>query len=80
MTGEMRLWSNDRLVATRITETKPFRDLHPDFLPGVGIGNVETDGGFGNNQPLNGVLADLRLYSSVLEPSQSGWRPWSERP
>jgi len=78
--GEMKLWIGDRLVATRITEIKPFRSLDPNYLPGVGIGNVETDGGFGNNQPLNGILADLRLYSSVLEPSQAGWRPWSERP
>lgn len=72
--GEMRLWMGERLVATRVTDIRPFRDLHPDYLPGVGIGNVETDRGFGNNQPLNGILADLRLYPAVLEPRDAGWR------
>jgi hypothetical protein len=79
-TGEMKLWMGDRLVATRVTEIKPFRDLDQNYLPGVGIGNVETDGGFGNNQPLNGILADMRLYPTVLEPALAGWRPWTERP
>ncbi len=76
-TGEMRLWMNDRLISTRITEVRPFYDLHKDYLPGVGVGNVETDAGFGNNQPLNGTLADLRLYPAVLEPREAGWRPGS---
>lgn len=74
--GELRLWKNDRLIATRVTDIRPFRDLDTRYLPGVGIGNVETDRGFGNNQPLDGVIADLRMYPTVLEPRDAGWRPF----
>ena len=78
--GELRLWMGSRLVATRITEIRPFSVLDKNYLPGIGIGNVETDGGFGNNQPLNGMLADLRLYPAVLEPRDVGYQPIEARP
>ncbi len=78
-TGELRLWLGERLVATRTTERRPYADLDGGQAPGLGIGNVQNDGG-PHNQPLNGVLADLRLYGAALEPSELGVREFRETP
>lgn len=69
--GELRLWLDDRLVATRVTSRRAVADLDGAWAPGLGVGNVQNDAG-PHNQPLNGMLADLRLYGAVVEPSELG--------
>ena len=73
--GEVRMWLDDRLVANRQTSRRPFAPLDGGWSPGIGIGNVQNDHG-PHNQPVNGMIADLRVYASALEPSQAGWRPF----
>lgn len=72
-TGEIRLYRGERLVATRETDKKLVFTLDKAAAPGVGIGNVQNDRG-PHNQPLNGMLADVRLYDSVVTPAEAGWR------
>lgn len=78
-TGELRLWLDDNLVSTRYSNRRPFIELDGKASPGVGIGNVQNDQG-PHNQPLNGILVDLRLYPTVLEPRETGFavRSWSK--
>jgi len=71
-TGEMEMWLNGVEVAYAHTTKRPFIDLIPAFTPGVGVGNVQNDKG-PHNQPFNGLIADLRLYSKVLPPSEVGY-------
>jgi len=66
--GELRMWKNGQLMSIRLTTRRSFSLLDPGATPGLGIGNVQNDHG-PHNQPLNGMLADLRLYDSVVEPS-----------
>ncbi len=73
-TGEMKLWIDGRLEGTASTERRPFVVLDRGSAPGIGIGNVQNDRG-PHNQPLNGTIADLRLYGAALSPAAAGWRP-----
>ncbi|HVT12640.1 MAG TPA: LamG domain-containing protein [Fimbriimonadaceae bacterium] len=66
-TGQLKLWLNDELVAFGKTTRRPFQVLDNSYAPGIGIGNVQNDHG-PHNQPLNGMIADLRLYDRVVEP------------
>lgn len=70
--GELTMWLNGVRTANSHTTRKPFVDLDARFAPGVGVGNVQNDKG-PHNQPYNGMLADLRLYSSVLTPPEVGY-------
>ncbi|HWD39402.1 MAG TPA: LamG domain-containing protein [Fimbriimonas sp.] len=70
-TGELALWLNGR-EAYAHTVKRPFANLQPAFTPGVGVGNVQNDKG-PHNQPFNGMLADLRLYSQVITPNELGY-------
>lgn len=72
-TGEMAMWENGVKVSTNSTTKRPIYDLIPKYVPGVGIGNVQNDKG-PHNQPFNGLIADLRLYSKVLTPSEVGYQ------
>lgn len=72
--GELRMWKDGNLMAVRLTTRRSFSILDGSAAPGIGIGNVQNDHG-PHNQPLNGVLADLRLYDSVIEPSGVGFAP-----
>jgi hypothetical protein len=65
--GEISMWLNDEKVAFTKTTKRPFSALLSQFAPGVGVGNVQNNHG-PHNQPLNGMIADLRLYSAVLTP------------
>lgn len=71
---EMRLWSGDRLMAAGTMDRRPLGPLDPKQHPGVGIGNVQTDLG-PHDQPLDGVLVDLRVYAAALSPRDAGFRP-----
>ncbi|HWA82121.1 MAG TPA: LamG domain-containing protein [Fimbriimonadaceae bacterium] len=67
-TGQLKMWLNNELVATGLTSRRPFAALDDKYAPGLGIGNVQNDHG-PHNQPLNGMIADLRLYDKVVEPA-----------
>lgn len=67
---ELRLWVGNQLVSTRRTQRKPYAELDTRFSPGIGIGNVQNDRG-PHNQPLNGMIVDLRLYPTVIEPREA---------
>ena len=71
---EIRLWVNERMVATSATQRVPLAELDARYLPGIGIGNVESDQG-ANNQPMDGMVADLRVYGAALDPQEAGYRP-----
>lgn len=68
--GELRLWLDNGPISYRLTARKPYGDLDAAYAPGVGIGNVQNDAG-PHNQPLNGILADLKLYDQALDPIQT---------
>lgn len=72
---EIKLWINDALIKTEPTLHQPFLALSKSNAPGVGIGNVQNDKG-PHNQPLNGIVADLRLYDAALKPAEAGWHPY----
>ena len=66
-TGDILLWINHEKVAAAKKAQPPFVDLDPAYTPGVSIGNVQNNHG-PHNQPINGVIADLRMYDQALEP------------
>lgn len=68
-TGDLTMWLNGERVATARTSHHPFAYLQPQYAPGVSVGNVQNDHG-PDNEPFNGLIADLRLYSAVLTPEQ----------
>jgi hypothetical protein len=66
-TGRMEFWVDGKFVALATTSKFPFAGLDKNAAPGVGIGNVQNENG-PHNQPLNGMLADFRVYRAVLRP------------
>ncbi|MBN9502456.1 MAG: hypothetical protein BGO01_13655 [Armatimonadetes bacterium 55-13] len=77
-TGQLKLYMNNELIGTTITSFRPFAQLVGNDAPGVGIGNVQNDQG-PHNQPMNGQLADLRLYDGVFTPDELGIRWFAPR-
>jgi|SRR5579862_2378284 len=79
--SEMQLWIDRRRIAAAVTSRRPFENLDLAFAPGIGIGNVQNDRG-PHNQPLDGVLADLRLYRGAYSPEDidDGIPPWAREP
>jgi len=79
--GQFSMWIDSDLVATSNSKLLPIIDLDKKYAPGVGIGNVQNDHG-PHNQPLNGVIADLRLYDTPVEPDMidQGPPPWVNIP
>jgi hypothetical protein len=69
-TGKMEIWSDGARQDSAITAVRPLNDLDLTAAPGVGVGNL-NEGRF--NQPYDGLLADLRLYSTALGPRQAGF-------
>ena len=76
-TGMMTLWIDGARATGHVTKVRPFGALDPKAQPGVSIGNIQTQ--FGDyNQPLDGLLADVRIYDRALTPtdihlSLKGW-------
>jgi len=70
--GDMILYLNGKKVVTGRTSLRPFTDLDPGSAPGTSVGNVQSDHG-PHNQPYNGIIADLRLYSVPLGPKEAGY-------
>lgn len=79
--GDMNFWLNDEHVAFAKTSRRPFEILDNNYAPGIGIGNVQNDHG-PHNQPLNGMIADLRLYDRVIQPDliDETPAPWDNPP
>ena len=73
--GELKLWLDDRCAKTEPALHQPLKTLSKKDAPGLGVGNVQNDKG-PHNQPLDGVVADLRLYDVALRPADAGWRPF----
>lgn len=79
--GTLEMWHDGVLVASGTTARKPLGFLDFRYAPGVSIGNVQNDIG-PHNQPLNGYVADLRLYRNVVRPKDLdlGRGGWVESP
>jgi hypothetical protein len=69
----MSLYLDGIKMTTIATKKHAFSELEQQYIPGVGIGNVQNDHG-PHNQPLNGILADVRLYTRVTTPAETGFR------
>ena len=70
--GRMEMWIDGERRDAASTSVKPMIDLDPNAAPGVAVGNI-NEGGY--NQPYDGLLADLRLYSTSLGPRRAGFNP-----
>ncbi|MBV6458748.1 MAG: hypothetical protein HONBIEJF_01886 [Fimbriimonadaceae bacterium] len=66
-TGYLEMWLNGEFVGGGKTQFRPFAQLEVGEAPGVSIGNVQNNLGR-HNQPLNGIISDLRLYRQVMRP------------
>ncbi len=66
--GELAMWLNGEPAAHAFTRIRPFKDLDGGACPGVSVGNLQHDGP--DNEPLNGLVGDLRLYDGVLAPRE----------
>ena len=77
--GEIRLYVNGKLMDNQPTKVIPLGFLDEKSHPGVGVGNIQWDGG-PHNQPFHGVIADVRLYNATLTPKEVGFAPegWND--
>ncbi|MFO1477418.1 MAG: LamG domain-containing protein [Verrucomicrobiota bacterium] len=66
-TGEMKLFVNGILTASRVTSIRPLADLNPAYAPGLGIGGDRT-GQYG--EYVRGWLDEVRLSNVALTPDQ----------
>lgn len=73
--GRLDLWIDGKNVAHGETDRRPMVSLDPASAPGIGVGNVQNEAG-PHNQPLDGMIADLRLYDAALTPDQIPSRSW----
>lgn len=73
-TNEIKIYSGARLANTKDAPMHPFADLEAKSTPGLGIGNVQNDKG-PHNQPMDGIVADVRLYDEALTPKAAGYEP-----
>jgi hypothetical protein len=81
--GLLKMFLNGKLSTTEETSILPMTKLDAKQGAGLGVGNIQWDKG-PHNQPFHGVIADLRLYNTVLEPKDvhfdpQGWNmPWRD--
>ncbi len=68
-TGKIQMWMNNEYVGLVKTSVVPFAALDNGWTPGVSIGNVQNEKG-PHNQPLNGQVADLRIYKGAYSPDE----------
>ncbi|NQU76220.1 MAG: PEP-CTERM sorting domain-containing protein [Planctomycetes bacterium] len=66
-TGEQKLYFDGVLVASTITNIRPFAELDPTRNPGLGIGNTQSDSWL---KAFDGVIADVRISNIALTPDQ----------
>lgn len=65
--GSLGLYVNGRLMASGSTHVRPRVNLNPAMAPGLGVGGY--DGGDGASFALNGVIDEVRVSSTALQPS-----------
>ncbi len=66
-TGDMNMFINGSLVATTNTLIRPTLELLAGWSPGIGIGNLQQNGG---NQYLDGLIDEIRISDTALAPDQ----------
>jgi hypothetical protein len=64
--GKICLYVNGELVASRTTNIKPLKELDFNYHPGIAIGNVQYPFGDSHYQPLNGLVAEVKIYDGAL--------------
>jgi len=62
----MKLYENGQLVAQQQTDIVPLKALDPNYHPGISIGNVQNPFGDRHYQPLNGTVAEVKIYDGPL--------------
>jgi len=67
-TGMMRLWLNGELVSLNHTWIRPFHDLDPNSLPGIGIGDHGSWPNSIHNFPFYGIIDELKIYNTASIP------------
>ncbi len=66
-TGEQKLYINGVVVASAVTGIRPFGALDPGRIPGIGIGNLQSDSW---QCYFEGIIADVRISDVALTPDQ----------
>ena len=76
---EMRLWAGGSPDGGGGRSTgSPSASSTRNPRRGIGIGNVQNEKG-PHDQPLDGILVDLRVYAAALTPAQAGYPPAQRR-
>ena len=68
--GDLCLWVDGVLRAQGSTLARPFRDLDPNWIPGLSIGNVQAPQAGRHRQPFNGLIDEIRMFEGVITPSR----------
>lgn len=68
-TGDMRLYINGLVVGQTTTTVRPFRDLDPSYIGGVGIGNHAGAPASIHHFGFNGYIDELKIYNIVRPPT-----------
>jgi len=69
ITGDMRIYVNGVVAAETTTSVRPFRNLDPYYLPGIGIGNTQGEG-LAHNAPFHGLIDELAIYKKALSVNE----------
>jgi hypothetical protein len=65
-TGDLRVYLNGVLSAETTTTIRPFANLDPSQIPGIGIGNNPSSSNF----PFVGTIDEVLLYNRALSPTE----------
>lgn len=68
-TGVMKLYVDGVVKAETTTTLRPFRDLDPSYLPGLGIGNTQGTGSL-YNHPFHGIIDEVTIYNRALSKEE----------
>jgi hypothetical protein len=66
-TGDVKLFVDGTLEASTVTSVRPFAALDPNWLPGLGIGDVQSDN---YAEHFNGLIDEVRISDVALQPNQ----------
>ena len=76
-TKTMKMYENGKLAATGQTDVVPLARLDPNYHPALALGNVQNPFGDRHFQPLNGTIAEVKIYDGALDKSDfvkpKGW-------
>jgi hypothetical protein len=68
-TGDLSVYVDGMLMNRIQTSIRPFAALDPALIPGLGIGRLQSTSP-GNPQFFNGLIDEVRLSDTALNPSQ----------